>query len=67
MLACAALIVSRWPESSDASIGLWVGLALIAVVGRQIWLSWTTRREDASPLPNSPKSLASDHTRATPD
>ena len=44
MLACAALIVSRWPESSDASVGLWVGLALIAGGWSTIWLSWTTRR-----------------------
>ena len=49
MLACAALIVSRWPESSDASVGLWVGLALTAGGWSTIWLSWTTRREDASP------------------
>ena len=26
MLACAALIVAHWPESSDDSVGLWVGL-----------------------------------------
>jgi uncharacterized membrane protein HdeD (DUF308 family) len=51
MLACAALIISRWPESSDASVGLWVGLALTAGGWSTIWLSWTTRREDASPLP----------------
>jgi uncharacterized membrane protein HdeD (DUF308 family) len=49
MLACAALIVSRWPESSDASVGLWVGLALTAGGWSTIWLSWTTRCEDASP------------------
>jgi uncharacterized membrane protein HdeD (DUF308 family) len=49
MLACAALIFARWPESSDASVGLWVGLALIAGGWSTIWLSWTTRREDASP------------------
>lgn len=30
MLACAILIMLRWPESTDASLGLWVGLALIA-------------------------------------
>jgi uncharacterized membrane protein HdeD (DUF308 family) len=51
MLACAALIVSRWPESSDASVGLWVGLALTAGGWSTVWLSWTTRREDASPHP----------------
>jgi uncharacterized membrane protein HdeD (DUF308 family) len=49
MLACAALIVSRWPESSDASVGLWVGVALTAGGWSTIWLSWMTRREDASP------------------
>ena len=49
MLACAALIFTRWPESSDASVGLWAGLALIAGGWSTIWLSWTTRREDASP------------------
>jgi uncharacterized membrane protein HdeD (DUF308 family) len=51
MLACAALIVAHWPESSDDSVGLWVGLALIAGGWSTIWLSWTTRREDASPVP----------------
>ena len=54
MLACAALIVSRWPESSDVSVGLWVGLALTAGGLSTIWLSWTTRREDASPSPAAP-------------
>jgi uncharacterized membrane protein HdeD (DUF308 family) len=54
MLACAALIIVRWPESSDASVGLWVGLALIAGGWSTIWLSWTTRHEDASPLAVSP-------------
>ena len=49
MLACAALDFARWPESSDASVGLWVGLALAAGGWSTIWLSWTTRREDASP------------------
>jgi uncharacterized membrane protein HdeD (DUF308 family) len=49
MLACAAFIFARWPESSDASVGLWVGLALTAGGWSTIWLSWTTRREDASP------------------
>ena len=49
MLACAALIVSRWPESSDVSVGLWVGLALTAGGLSTVWLSWTTRHEDASP------------------
>ena len=51
MLACAILILLRWPESSDASLGLWVGLALTAGGWSTIWLSWTTRREDASPEP----------------
>jgi uncharacterized membrane protein HdeD (DUF308 family) len=51
MLACAALIVAHWPESSDDSVGLWVGLALTAGGWSTIWLSWTTRREDASPVP----------------
>jgi uncharacterized membrane protein HdeD (DUF308 family) len=54
MLACAALIVARWPESSDVSVGLWVGLALTAGGWSTIWLSWTTRREDASPSPAAP-------------
>ena len=49
MLACAALTFARWPKSSDVSVGLWVGLALIAGGWSTIWLSWTTRREDASP------------------
>jgi Uncharacterized conserved protein len=49
MLACAVLIVAHWPESSDDSVGLWVGLALTAGGWSTIWLSWTTRREDASP------------------
>jgi uncharacterized membrane protein HdeD (DUF308 family) len=49
MLACAALIISRWPESSDVSVGLWVGLALTAGGWSTIWLSWTTRRDDPSP------------------
>jgi uncharacterized membrane protein HdeD (DUF308 family) len=51
MLACATLILLRWPESSDASLGLWVGLALTAGGWSTIWLSWTTRHEDASPIP----------------
>lgn len=51
MLACAVLIALRWPESSDASLGLWVGLALTAGGWSTIWLSWTTRRQDASPFP----------------
>ena len=56
MLACAALIVSRWPESSDVSVGLWVGLALTAGGLSTVWLSWTTRHEDASPpLVKSPR------------
>jgi uncharacterized membrane protein HdeD (DUF308 family) len=56
MLACAALIVSRWPASSDASVGLWVGLALTAGGLSTVSLSWTTRREDASsPLVNFPR------------
>ncbi len=50
MLACATLILLRWPESSDASLGLWVGLALTAGGWSTIWLSWTTRHEDASPM-----------------
>jgi uncharacterized membrane protein HdeD (DUF308 family) len=54
MLACAILILLRWPESSDASLGLWVGLALTAGGWSTIWLSWTTRHEDASPAPNAP-------------
>ncbi|HEY5779609.1 MAG TPA: DUF308 domain-containing protein [Terrimicrobiaceae bacterium] len=54
MLACAILILLRWPESSDASLGLWVGLALTAGGWSTIWLSWTTRHEDASPAPNEP-------------
>jgi uncharacterized membrane protein HdeD (DUF308 family) len=51
MLACAVLIFMRWPESSDVSVGLWVGLALTAGGWSTIWLSWTTRQEDASPAP----------------
>ena len=54
MLACAALIIVRWPESSDASLGLWVGLALMAGGWSTIWLSWTTRHDDASPLAVGP-------------
>jgi uncharacterized membrane protein HdeD (DUF308 family) len=49
MLACAALIIVRWPESSDASLGLWVGIALTVGGWSTIWLSWTTRQDDASP------------------
>jgi uncharacterized membrane protein HdeD (DUF308 family) len=49
MFACATLIVAHWPESSDDSVGLWVGLALTAGGWSTIWLSWTTRRADASP------------------
>ncbi len=51
MFACAILILLRWPESSDTSLGLWVGLALTAGGWSTIWLSWTTRHEDASPTP----------------
>lgn len=51
MLLCAALITARWPESGDNSLGLWVGLALTAGGWSTIWLSWTTRRADASPTP----------------
>jgi uncharacterized membrane protein HdeD (DUF308 family) len=51
MLACAVLIFMRWPETSDLSLGLWVGLALTAGGWSTIWLSWTTRHEDASPSP----------------
>jgi uncharacterized membrane protein HdeD (DUF308 family) len=54
MLACAVLIFMRWPETSDLSLGLWVGLALTAGGWSTIWLSWTTRREDASPVPAAP-------------
>ena len=45
------LMPVRWPSSGDAAPGLWVGLALIAGGGSTIWLSWMTRREDASPKP----------------
>ena len=51
MLALAILFAIRWPTSGDAALGLWVGLALIAGGGSTIWLSWMTRREDASPKP----------------
>ncbi|HEY5814226.1 MAG TPA: DUF308 domain-containing protein [Terrimicrobiaceae bacterium] len=51
MLACATLILLRWPESSDTSLGLWVGLALTSGGWSTIWLSWSTRHEDASPSP----------------
>jgi uncharacterized membrane protein HdeD (DUF308 family) len=51
MLTCATLIALRWPVSGDAALGLWVGLALIAGGWSTIWLSWMTRREDASPAP----------------
>ena len=54
MLACAILIMLRWPESTDTSLGLWVGLALIAGGWSTIWLSWTTRHDDASPLAVGP-------------
>jgi uncharacterized membrane protein HdeD (DUF308 family) len=49
MLACALLIVLHWPASGKASLGLWVGLALCAGGWSTVWLSWTTRRDDASP------------------
>jgi uncharacterized membrane protein HdeD (DUF308 family) len=49
MLACATLIIVRWPESSDVSLGLWVGIALTVGGWSTIWLSWTTRQDDASP------------------
>lgn len=49
MLACALLIVLHWPISGQASLGLWVGVALCAGGWSTIWLSWTTRHEDASP------------------
>jgi uncharacterized membrane protein HdeD (DUF308 family) len=49
MVACALLIVLRWPESGKASLGLWVGIALCAGGWSTIWLSWTTRNDDASP------------------
>jgi len=49
MLACGVMILLRWPDSTDAALGLWVGLALIAGGWSTIWLSWTTRRADASP------------------
>ncbi len=49
MLACALLILLHWPASGNASLGLWVGLALCAGGWSTIWLSWTTRRDDASP------------------
>jgi uncharacterized membrane protein HdeD (DUF308 family) len=49
MLACALLIVLHWPDSGKASLGLWVGIALCAGGWSTIWLSWTTRHEDASP------------------
>ena len=45
MFACATLIVAHWPESSDDSVGLWVGLALTAGGWSTIWLSWTTRAQ----------------------
>jgi len=49
MLACAAMIFLAWPDSTDAALGMWVGLALIAGGWSTIWLSWTTRHADASP------------------
>jgi uncharacterized membrane protein HdeD (DUF308 family) len=49
MLACALLIVLHWPISGTTSLGLWVGVALCAGGWSTIWLSWTTRQEDASP------------------
>ena len=53
MLACALLIVLHWPDSGKASLGLWVGIALCAGGWSTIWLSWTTRYDDASPTPDS--------------
>ena len=50
MLACAGMILLAWPDSTDAALGLWVGLALIAGGWSTIWLSWTTRQADASPV-----------------
>ena len=49
MLTLAILMAIRWPTSGDGALGLWIGLALIAGGGSTIWLSWMTRREDASP------------------
>jgi uncharacterized membrane protein HdeD (DUF308 family) len=48
MLACALLIILHWPASGKASLGLWVGVALCAGGWSTVWLSWTTRRDDAS-------------------
>jgi uncharacterized membrane protein HdeD (DUF308 family) len=45
----AALVALRWPMSGMAAFGLWVGIALFAGGVSTIWLSWFTRREDASP------------------
>ena len=50
ILTCAGLIALHWPASGNAPLGLWVGVALIAGGWSTIWLSWMTRREDASPL-----------------
>ena len=44
------MILLAWPDSTDAALGLWVGLALIAGGWSTIWLSWTTRQADASPV-----------------
>ncbi len=49
ILACATLILLHWPDTTQKSLGLWVGIALGAGGWSTIWLSWTTRREDASP------------------
>jgi|GEM_PF-1310766 len=48
MLACALLIILHWPASGKASLGLWVVVALCAGGWSTVWLSWTTRRDDAS-------------------
>ena len=53
MLVCAIMILLHWPDSTDAALGLWVGLALIGGGWSTIWLSWTTRRADASAAPAS--------------
>jgi len=49
ILTCAALVLLHWPDTTQKSLGLWVGIALCAGGWSTIWLSWNTRREDASP------------------
>jgi len=48
MLACAALIVARWPLSGERLLGATVGLSLFAGGVGTIWLNWKSRASDAA-------------------